>query len=439
MHHASGPQSRDGSEPVGGVDVARQWALDPAVTFLNHGSFGACPTPVLERQAEWRARMEREPVRFLDRELEGLLDEARTELGAFLSADVEGLSFVRNATSGVNAVLGSIDLAPGDEILATDHEYNATLATLERRAVTMAARVRLVHIPFPDPGTPDDVVAAVVSAVSERTRLVVVSHVTSPTGLVLPVPALVDALRARGVAVLVDGAHAPGMLDLRLDALAPDWYVGNLHKWVCAPKGAAFVWARRDRRIGLRPAITSHGANDPRSHRSRYRLEFDWTGTDDPSPWLTVPDALRFLERLRPGGLAELQRRQRDLARQARDRLCEALAIAPPVPDELLGAMPAVPLPIARDDERRARALQAALFDHDGIEVPITDWPVRGARPIGSPPAVWSVRVSVAPYTSPADVERLVDALGRQLGRTLSPAARSGAGPATRLAPPGGG
>jgi isopenicillin-N epimerase len=388
------------------------WLLDPTIAFLNHGSFGACPAPVLEAQRRWRERMEVEPVRFLDRELEGLLDGARRELGAFLGADPSGLAFVPNATTGVASVLASLRFRPGDELLATDHEYNATLNALARAAERDGARVVVARIPFPIDG-PDAAVDALIEATTPRTRLVLVSHVTSPTALVLPVERIVRRFEARDVPVLVDGAHAPGMLPLALDALGASYYTGNAHKWLCAPKGAAFLHVRADRRDAIRPLPVSHGANDPRTDRPRFRLEWDWTGTADPSAYLSIPDAIRTLGALAPGGWPELMASNHAMALAARDRLVAALGTQPPAPDGMLGAMAAVALPILPSDAERAARLQAALVG-DGVEAPIVGWPVRAAQRTGQPQA-WLVRVSMQVYDDMQDVERLVEALERGL------------------------
>jgi isopenicillin-N epimerase len=392
------------------------WRLDPAITFLNHGSFGACPDAVLEVQRDLRDRLERQPVAFLDRELPGLLADARARLGTFLGADPDGLAFVPNATTGVNAVVRSLRFEPGDELLTTDHEYNAVLNTLAAVAARDAARLILAHLPFPTAGA-DEVVERVLAAVTPRTRLAVVSHVTSPTALVLPIERLVRELEARGVGTLVDGAHAPGMVPLGLDALGAAYYTGNGHKWLCGPKGSAFLWVRTDRRAGVHPAVVSHGANDPRTGIARYRLEFDWVGTTDPTATLALPAAIDWVGSLDSGGWPAVMAANHALAIRARDLLAAALDVEPPAPDTLLGSMAALPLPGVATDAAAAD-LHDALVDEDGIEVPFPSWPVRAARPgPDDPPALVLVRISAQRYVEDADIERLASALRRRLRR----------------------
>lgn len=379
--------------------MKHHWTLDPDITFLNHGSFGAAPRIVQEAQNEYRAQLEREPVRFFVRELEPLLDAARSELADFLGADAEGLAFVPNATAGVNAVLRSLDLDKFDELLVTTHEYNASRNVLDYVADLAGAKVVVADVPFPI-ASPDVVVERVLEKVTDRTRLLLIDHVTSQTALILPVQRIVAELASRGIDTLVDGAHAPGFLPLNVKEIGAAYYTGNLHKWVCAPKGAAFLYVRANRRAGIRPALISHGANSTRRDRSRFHLEFDWTGTFDPSPWLCVPHALRFLGKLLPGGWISLVQRNRELALEVRDLLCETLQIAPPAPDEMIGCMAAVPLP-----DVDGEALQNRLFFEHHIEVPVMPWP----KPL--------LRVSAAVYNVRAEYEQLCDALLREIPR----------------------
>ncbi|MBI5368451.1 MAG: aminotransferase class V-fold PLP-dependent enzyme [Planctomycetes bacterium] len=400
------------------------WALDPAITFLNHGSFGACPRAVLAAQDRWRARLEAEPVRFLLRDLWGLLDEARAGLAAFLHADPDDLAFVTNATAGVNAVLRSLALAPGDELLTTDHAYNACRNALEFVAERAGARVVVATVPFPLVAA-EQVVEAVLGAVTPRTRLALIDAVTSPTGLVLPVARLLGALRARGVEILVDAAHAPGMLPLDLGAHAAAgaaYVTGNCHKWLCAPKGAGFLWVRRDLQERVRPLAISHGANIRPPGRSRFRCEFDWTGTHDPTPFLCVPEAIRTVGALVPGGWPEVMRRNRALALAARAALCARLGVPPPAPEDMIGSLAAVPLPAGSGGPRRAASapaalspaptdpLQDALFERYGIEVPVIAFPAAAPRR-------W-VRVSAQLYNEPAEYARLGAALVELLAQS---------------------
>ncbi len=390
------------------------WTLDPAVTFLNHGSFGACPAPILAVQREWRDRLEREPVTFLDRELEGHLDHAREAVGTFLGADPEGLAFVPNATTASNAVLRSLRFEPCDELLTCDHEYNATLNTIRNAADRDGAHVVIAALPFPTSGDEENV-EALLAAVTPRTRLAILSHVTSPTGLVLPIERIVRELDALGVDTLVDGAHAPGMVPLALDGLGVAYYTGNGHKWLCGPKGAAFLWVRADRRERIHPTNVSHGANATRTDRPRFRLEFDWVGTGDPTAALALPAAIDWMAGLEPGGWSAVMAANHALALEARDRLATLLGGDAPAPDAMLGSIAAVPIPGLGTDQDAAW-LHEALFDEDRIEVPIVPFPVPGARlrPTDPPRSVL-VRVSAQRYNDSGDVDRLITALGRRL------------------------
>jgi isopenicillin-N epimerase len=384
--------------------MKEHWLLDPTIAFLNHGSFGATPRVILDKQTALRNEMEREPVKFLVRELEPLLDAARADLAAFVGADAEDLAFVPNATAAVNAALRSLDLDKFDELVVTSHEYGASRNALHHVADIAGAKVVTVDIPFPI-ASADDVVSRVLDAVTERTRLVLLDHITSQTGLIFPIAKIIAELNARGIDTLIDGAHAAGMLPLDLRTLGATYYTSNLHKWVCAPKGAAFLYVRRNRRFTIHPTSISHGATAESDDRSRYHLEFDWTGTFDPTAWLCVPDALRFLPSLVDGGWPEVMRRNHALALRARDLLCDALQIAPPAPDDMLGSMAAVPLADGAAGPAKmlyGDPLQDDLLFTHGIEVPIVSWPQPPKRVL---------RVSAQLYNTIDEYERLANVL----------------------------
>ena len=387
------------------------WGLDPTVSFLNHGSYGACPEPVLAVQAALRERLEREPVRFLSGDLPGLLSEARSAVGRFIGADPEGLAFVPNATTGYNTVLQSLHFAPGDELLTNDHEYNATINAMRAVAARDGARVVVVPIPFPIDG-PDMVRDAILGAVTDRTRLVVISHVTSPTALIFPVAEIVADLAARDIDTLVDGAHAPGMVPLDVDGLGVAYWTGNGHKWLCGPKGAAVLWVREDRRDRIHPLVVSHGANAPLAGRARFRHEFDWVGTSDPTGFLTLPAAIDWMAAQAPGGWPEIMAANHELALAGRDRLCAALGLEPAAPDPMLGSMATLPLPWIEADDAVTERIHDRLETEERIQVPIGIWPVPAARTDDVRPSAF-VRISAQRYNEPADYDRLAAALAR--------------------------
>ncbi len=399
--------------PPGAFSVhASAWGLDPAVTMLNHGSFGACPLAVLQAQQRLRTEMERQPVRFLTRQIQPLLDQSRQFLSDLIGADPAEVAFVSNVTAAVNCVLRGLALRSGDELLLTDHGYNACRNVADYVARRSAARVVVASIPLPIQ-SPRQVVDAVLARVTDRTRLALLDHVTSPTAIVFPIAELVEELGRRGVDTLVDGAHAPGMLPLDLRRIGAAYYAGNCHKWLCAPKGAGFLHVRADRRESLHPNVISHGYNVCTPGRSRFHELFDWVGTIDPTPWLCVGEAIRYLGTLEPGGLEGLMQRNRALALWARRLLEQRLGLRPVCPEEMLGAMAAVALP---DDPPSAAAeprfpganhrLHDELLDRFGIEAPVMYWPAAPQK---------LLRISAQAYNSPPQYERLVEALATLL------------------------
>ena len=371
---------------------AQLWALRPDVDFLNHGSFGATPREVLAAQAAYRVEMEAEPVSFLARRLGGMLDDVRATLAGYLRADVAGLVLVPNASTGVSTVLASTKWSPGDEILMCDQTYNA----VKQMVFALADRHGVVPVecraPFPL-RTADELVEAYASGINPRTRLVIVDHVSSPTGIVFPVARIVALARAAGVPVLVDGAHAPGFMPLDLDALDADFYTGNLHKWLCAPKGAAFLWLRDEWRVGkVRPLVVSHG------YRMGLAAEFNWLGTVDPTAWLAVPAAIAFAARF-----PEAAEWNHALVREGRRRVAAALDVELPHPDDraLYGSMAAVPVPQAgRTDFAVLSGLNEQMYRRHRIEVPFMGYDGRVF-----------VRISGQLYNAPEQYERLARAL----------------------------
>ncbi len=384
------------------------WSLNPQVTFLNHGSFGACPLPVLATQAKFIEQLERQPLLFFNRQWEILLDEARACLATFLSTDAEDLVFLPNATTGVNTVLRSLQFAPGDELLTTDQEYNACRNALDFVAEKSGAKIVVASIPFPI-ASADRVIEAVLSQVTERTKLVLISHITSQTALIFPVEQLVQALSSQGIDTLIDGAHAVGMLDLNLPAIGATYYAGNCHKSLCAPKGAGFLYVAKEKQELIRPLVISHGANSPRTDKSRFQLEFDWQGTIEPSAFLAVPSAIAFFRDLLPGGWVELREHNHQLVLAGKNLLQSKLGATAVCPDEMIGAMAVIQLPpdTQLDNPRSFLApLQDDLWYQFNIEVPIIYWPAKPQQ---------LLRITAQIYNSLSDYEYLAESLQKLL------------------------
>ena len=395
---------------------ARHWLLDPDTVFLNHGSYGACPAPVLDAQQHYRDRMEREPVRFFMLDVEGLLDRSREAVAAFVGCDIEGLAFLPNVTQAVATVIDNLLLQPGDEILVNDHEYSACISILTKAARRAGARVVKAMVPFPTPSA-DAIHDAVMAAVTPRTRLALLSHITSPTALVFPAARLTDSLRAQGIEVLLDGAHAPGQIPLDVRAINAHYYTANLHKWPSCPKGTAFLWVHPERREGFEPLALSARAHLERPDRDRFRCLFDYIGTDDYTGFLAIPHALDFMAGLE-GSWAALIARNRDLALHGRRVLCEALGCEPATPEDLVGTMatliiPGVGLPSGGTAPGKYEdPLQQRLVEHHRIQVPVWSLPSQGQR---------LLRISAQAYNAPEQYEYLAEALKAELARPPGP------------------
>lgn len=384
------------------------WQLDPDVVHLNHGSFGACPVEVLQHQTELRAEMEANPVAFMLRRYQPLLEESRGAMADFVGADEAGMVFVPNATYGVNSVLRSLEpeLGPGDEIVITSHTYNACRNAAVATAERVGATVVVAPIPFPITA-PMDAVAAVQDVLTDRTVLLLIDHVTSATGLRLPLEEIITAVDP-SVAVLVDGAHAPGMIDIDLAGLGASFYTANCHKWICAPKGAAFLWVDEDRRATTMPAAISHGYNDgwPGSG-SRFHAQFDWTGTDDPTARLCVAAALETVGGHHRDGWAGIRSSNHDLAVAGRRIVADALGCALPAPEEMLGSIASLPVPPEREPQASIfDPLTDALHRRWSIEVPVFAWPASPER---------LLRISAQQYNTIEDYEALATAVMAEL------------------------
>jgi isopenicillin-N epimerase len=387
-----------------GHDWLAEWMLDPRVTYLNHGTVGATPRRVLAEQQRLRDEMERQPSRFLLREVSGLagaspvnptrMRAAAQQIAEFIGARGDDLAFVDNATTGANAVLQSFELRPGDEILVTDHGYGAVTFAAQYAARRAGARVVVAELPYPEFDAAV-AIACVEAAISDRTRLAVLDHVTSESALVLPLAEMSAACRRRGVAVLADGAHAPGAIALDVPSLGVDWYTANLHKWAWAPRSSGFLWAAQERQDGLHPAVVSWGLDQG------FTREFDWVGTRDPTPWLAAPAGLEFMDEL---GADAVRRWNHGLAWQAGLHLRGQWGTQLGMNENATGTMITVPLPASLGGTREEAArLRDALLFEDAIEVQLHAW---GGR-------LW-VRVSAQVYNEMADVERLASAVLRR-------------------------
>lgn len=380
--------------PALGSAVRHEWLLDPDWLTVNHGSFGATPISVLAVQDDWRRRMEAQPSRFMRVVLPDALREAADRLAGFLGGNGNDLAFLENATTGCNAVLRSRRLQRGDEVLVLTHGYGAVRNTVRYVTELAGARMTEATLPFPHPDA-DGIVAALAAAITPHTRLAVLDHITSPSALVVPLARMIATCHARGVPVLVDGAHGPGQVDIDLAALGADWYVGNCHKWLCAPKGSAFIWSSPERQEGLHPVTISHG------YGKGFLEEFDWTGTRDFSAFLAVPAAIEFHERL--GGSA-LRARNIALAAEATALIARRLNTEPGATGELAGSMGVVRLPIVGDvSAERARALRQHMLDQR------TDVPLHAIAD-----GIW-LRLSAFAYNELADYEKLAEIAARVL------------------------
>jgi isopenicillin-N epimerase len=363
------------------------------VVYLNHGAFGACPRPVFETYQRWQRDLEAEPTEFLGRRFRDLMASARSALAAFVGTAGDNVVFVPNATTGLNAVARSLRVGTGDVVLATDHEYGALDRTWRFVCEGRGAQYVRASVPVPV-SSPAEVADAVWARISERTRVIFISHITSPTALTFPVGEICRRARAAGIVTVIDGAHAPGQIPVDLDALGVDFYAGNCHKWMCAPKGAGFLYARPESQRLLEPLVVSWGWRADRPGPSPFIDQQEWQGTRDVAAYLSVPAAIEFLKTTLSD---ERRRRCHALVCDARRRIGARTGLPPLSPEDRtwFAHMASIPVPFADP-----AAAQRRLFDEFKIEVPIFAWNGRAL-----------LRVSIQVYNTADDVDRLVDAV----------------------------
>ena len=389
-------------------DLARHWILDSETCFLNHGSFGATPVSVLEEQSRLRNLIESDPVRFFERDYIPLMKGAVGKLSEFINADPEGLVFVKNTTEGVNTVLRSLNLKPGDEIIVTNHSYQACWNAVDFVTERSDAKTVVVDILFRVKNE-GEVVDLIMDKITGKTVLAMIDTVTSATGLRMPFEKLVRDIQGVGVDVLLDAAHGPGIVPLDLIAMDAAYCTGNCHKWICTPKGSAFLHIREDRKSLVRPLSISHGYSFEGTDQEKFEYEFGWPGTQDPTAWLCIPHAIEFLGSLLDGGWQEIMDHNRALAIQGRRILCRALGTSPPVPDSMVSSIAAVEMPGEGDVgpmSLEGDPYHNFLLDEFGIQVPVFPWRHHNKK---------YIRISAQLYNHVEEYEFLADCLSRSL------------------------
>ncbi len=392
-------------------ESARQcWLLDPTVTFLNHGSYGAMPRSTAAMQSRIRERMEREPIRFIKHDLEGLMDVSRHSLATVLNCRPNDLAPMPNATLALATILANTQLREGDEVLVSDHEYQSLINELDRMSQRQGVKVVEAKIPFPI-ASPDVVVERFLEAITPRTRLVIISHITSASSLVLPVAPIIKECNARGIDVVLDGAHSPGQVHVDLGALQPAYFVGSGHKWLCGPKGIGFIYVRADKQPGFRPLALSSRANKVRPERALFLRDFDYAGTGDYSAFLSLPESIGVVGSLLPGGWSALFRHNHELIVKARAHVCNVLGIEPSCPDSMLGTMASIAIPDAPDSianrpTKYDDALQDVLIDTHAMASPVWRLNCNQQR---------IVRLSAHAYNAIEQFERYAEALKQEL------------------------
>lgn len=370
-------------------DLAAHFQLDPDITFLNHGSYGACPKPVFDTFQNWQREVEQNPVEFIGMRLPDLLAESRRKLAPYLGTDADNIVYVKNATFGMNIVARSLKLNAGDEVLTTDHEYGAVNNAWQFNCDRQGAIYKQQPIPLPIED-PIDVVDQLWAGITDKTKVISISHITSPTALIFPVAEVCKRARQAGIITVIDGAHAPGQIDLNMEEIGADYYTGNAHKWLSAPRGAAFLYAHPDRQDALDPLSISHGWHRPNSDQSQFLDYFSVTGTDDYASYLSVPNAIEFQAQ---NNWPDVRTACKKLLQEAESRILALSGFPPISPDSMYAQLRAIPIKGSVSD-------YAHLWDTHKIIVPILEW--NGHT---------FVRISIQAYNTPEDVDHLIDVL----------------------------
>tara|TARA_Y100001970_G_scaffold222635_1_gene273881 strand:- start:1774 stop:2967 length:1194 start_codon:yes stop_codon:yes gene_type:complete len=389
-------------------NLGQYWNLKENTIFLNHGSFGACPTEVLNYQSKLRDELESDPVNFFDVTSKQLWAESIEIFSNFINADKKGLIFVPNATSGVNTVLRSLDLKEGDEILVLDHTYQACWNTVDFVTERSGAKTVISNLPFPIENS-EQIIQTILSHTTEKTKLALIDTVTSPTGIRLPFEEIVKQLQSKGIDVLLDAAHGPGIVPLDLEKLQAAYVTGNAHKWLCTPKGAAFLHLREDKRNQIRPLSISHGASVDGNVDEKIRLEFDWTGTQDITPWLCIPKSIEFISSLVEGEWSQIMKHNTDLAINARNVLLDVFDTPKLCPDSMIVGLSAVVLPEANipiTSVLEPDPLHTLLYEKYNIQVPVFGWPHHNRR---------YLRTASYLYNSLEEYEYLAEVLKKEI------------------------
>jgi len=383
-------------------NLKQHFLLDPSLTFLNHGSFGATPKPVFREYQRWQRELEKQPVEFLGRRSAGLLAESRAELGKFLGTHADNLVYTQNVTISINIIARSLELNEGDEVLATDHEYGAIDRTW--RFLSKERGFKYINQPIPTPlETEEKFIEDFWRGVTPRTRVICLSHITSPTAIIFPVKEIIQRAREKGILTIIDGAHVPGQITIQLDSLGADFYGGNLHKWLCAPKGVGFLYAGPEVQHLLKPLVVSWGYESETPSHSPFIDYNEWWGTRDIAAFLAVPAAIQFQQE---NNWDEVRESCHQLVGEAQRRMCELTSLAPlhSSADAWYAQMAAAPLPADTD----IAWLKIQLYDEYRIEIPLVEW--NGNK---------LVRISVQGYNSPRDIDKLCRALTRLLAERI--------------------